>query len=378
MTPARARWAALATTAAAAAIAGSAPAQAAVPATTVVTANVAGPSATFSEVSTSPDCAGRLVSGGGTRLAQSTPTVIHNGIRLYGTVPSPDGTSASLDGDAGATRWLASGGSGGGVPSDAQTIGYGLCLGAGPSATQVVVASAPGPAGTFTTTHATATCPPGSRLLSGGARTTPGTVGSLKPNGSFPSDAAGRPLLSGTDPQSWTAVGLNGGGGDQGNATHAFAVCATAGELPRVTIAHVQVPEPQLASSAAQVSATCPAGTALLGGGGLISDAFEIPGSQGDHLTGSYPSDVNGTAVGNGTAAAWTAASHTGGSPTGSLTQTDVWALCGSDAEAPPPPGTGGGAGGGPGGGTGAGAPGGRPVNTRIPAIGGTAGRAIC
>jgi hypothetical protein len=350
--------------AAATLLAGGVAALASAPTTTVVTANVAGPSATFSEVSTSADCAGRLVSGGGTRLAQSTPTVLHNGIRLYASAPTPDGASASASGDAGPTRWLSAGGSGGAVPSDAQTIGYGLCLDAGPTATQVVVASVPGPGGTFATVRAIATCPAGSRLLSGGARTTPGTVGSLKPNGSFPSDADGRPLLTGTDPQSWTAVGLNGGGGDQTNATHAFAICATAGDLPRVTMSHAQVAEPQQASSAAQVSASCPAGTALLGGGGFISDAFEIPGSQGDHLTGSYPSDARGTAVGSGVPASWTAASHTGGSPTGSLTQTDVWALCASDAAAPPPAAMGGG-------GDGSQAPG-QLASKQPPAIAGT------
>ena len=146
-----------------------------------------------------------------------------------------------------------------------------------------------------------------------------------------------------------------------------------------MTIAHAQVPEPQLASSAAQVSATCPAGTALLGGGGFISDAFEIPGSQGDHLTGSYPSDANGTAVGNGTAAAWTAASHTGGSPTGSLTQTDVWALCASDAGAPPPPGTSAGAGAGAGrAAASAGAPGGAREHARAGDQRHAAGGAAC
>ncbi len=313
-------------------------ATAAAPATSISSSNVVGPSTTFSEVSTTSDCGGRLVSGGGTRLAQSTPTVTHNGIRLYASTPSPGGDAASASGERNPTRWLSSGGSGGGVPNDAQTLGYALCLDAGAVAgTQVVVASTAGPAGTFQTVHATATCPAGTRLLSGGARTTPGTVGSLKPNGSFPSDAAGAPLTEGANPSSWTAAGLNGGGGDQGNTTHAFAVCATGAALPNVGIAHARVPGPAAASSAAQVSASCPAGSTLLGGGGFISDAFGLPGSQGDHLTGSYPSDAAGTPVASGAAASWTAASHTGGVDSGSLTQTDVWALCGSAADAPAP-----------------------------------------
>ena len=306
--------------------------------TSISSSNVVGPSTTFSEVSTTSDCGGRLVSGGGTRLAQSTPTVTHNGIRLYASTPSPGVDAASASGERNPTRWLSSGGSGGGVPNDAQTLGYALCLNAGfVAGTQVVVASTTGPAGTFQTAHATATCPPGTRLLSGGARTTPGTVGSLKPNGSFPSDAGGTPLTEGANPSSWTAAGLNGGGGDQGNATHAFAVCTTGAALPNVGIAHARMPGPAAASSAAQVSASCPAGSTLLGGGGFISDAFGLPGSQGDHLTGSYPSDAAGTPVASGAAASWTAASHTGGVDSGSLTQTDVWALCASAADAPAP-----------------------------------------
>lgn len=340
------------------------------PSTSIVSSNVVGPSTTFSEVSTTSDCGGRLVSGGGTRLAQSTPTVQHNGIRLYASTPSP-GTDASANGDASPTRWLSSGGSGGGVPDDAQTLGYALCLDAGPAATQVVVASATGPAGTYDTAQATATCPSSTRLLSGGARTTPGTVGSLKPIGSFPSDDAGHPLTSGANPGSWTAVGLNGGGGDQGNMTFAFAICATGAALPNVAIAHAQVPGPALATTAAQVSASCPAGSALLGGGGFVSDAFGLPGSQGDHLTGSYPSDDQGTPVASGTAASWTLASHSGGVDSGSLTQTDAWALCATAAGTPPPmPGGPGGSGPG-GGGSGAAA----PINARAPGIAGSARR---
>jgi hypothetical protein len=296
--------------------------------TSVVSGNVAGPSSTFTEVTATADCGGQLVSGGGTRLAQSTDTVSHNGIHVDGSLPS---------GADGPTSWVAAGGSGGGVPNDAQTLAYAVCLASGPAATRVVVASTAGPSQTFQVVHATATCPDGTRLLSGGARTTPGTVGSLKPSGSYPSDAAGTPLVAGTNPSSWTVTGLNGGGGDQGNTTFAFALCATAGPLPTVTIAHARVPGPALASTPLQTTVACPDGTALLGGGGFISDAFGLPGSQGDHLTGSYPSDSRGTPVASGPAAAWTAASHTGGVDSGSLTQTDVWAMCATPADAPPP-----------------------------------------
>ena len=185
----------------------------------------------------------------------------------------------------------------------------------------------PGPSATFAETHATATCPPGTTLLSGGARATPGDVGSLKPRASYPSDAAGAPVLAGAA-SSWTAVGLNGGGGDRGNATHAYAVCA-AGALPvssctrRSQVRGRRAP-PRRSPPRARRAAT------LLGGGASISDAFGLPGSQGDHLTGSYPSDAAGVPVGAGPAGAWTAATHTGGVVSGALTQSDVWAMCAS------------------------------------------------
>ncbi|HEY6888799.1 MAG TPA: hypothetical protein VI300_13495, partial [Solirubrobacter sp.] len=293
--------------------------------TTVVSAGVPGPSAAFSEVTVAADCGGRTVSGGGARLDQGAQASLANGLHIDGSVP--------LDG----TRWLAAGGGGGAVPSDGLTVAYAVCADLPPLATTVVVADASGPTGTFQETRATATCPPGTGLLSGGARATPGTVGSLKPRASYPSDTSGAPALDGPAPSSWTAVGLNGGGGDQGNTTHAYAVCAAA--APPVFVAHVQVPGPATASTAAQATAPCPAGTVLLGGGASISDGFALPGSQGDHLTGSYPSTVTGIPVGGGPATAWTAATHTGGVDSGSLTQTDAWAMCASEpAAASPPP----------------------------------------
>lgn len=320
-------------------LAGALPAAAlaAPPSTSIVGAGTAGPSATFTEVAASADCQGTALSGGGTRLAQTTRTVVHNGIHIEGSFPSADGSTLPAGGEQHPTRWVAVGGSGGGVPSDAQTLAYGVCLDAGPSETTVVAASTRGPTGTFQMLHATATCPAGSRLLGGGSRTTPGVVGSLKPNGSFPSEADGTPVLSGANPSSWTVTGLNGGGGDQNNTTYAFALCALDGAAINVTVAHSQVPGPALASTPVETTATCPAGTALLGGGGFVSDAYGLPGSQGDHLTGSYPSDPSGTPVASGSTASWTAASHTGGVDSGALTQTDAWAMCASAGDAPLP-----------------------------------------
>ncbi|WP_344015180.1 hypothetical protein [Kitasatospora atroaurantiaca] len=51
--------------------------------------------------------------------------------------------------------------------------------------------------------------------------------------------------------------------------------------------------------------------------------------SGGPHLNGSFPSDSAGNPVADGTArpAYWTAATHTGGTPSPN-SYSDVWALC--------------------------------------------------
>jgi len=175
---------------------------------------------------------------------------------------------------------------------------------------------------------ATATCPANDRLLGGGARTTAGTAGGLKVIGSFPSNSTGTPVTSGTNPSSWTAVGLNGGTAGT-NTTYAFAICSTDATNPTVTVKNAEVSGPTAASSGATATVSCPANTVLVGGGAFISNSFGIPASQGDHLTGDFPSDSSGNPVTSGSAGAWTAASHTGGQSS-SGTATDVWALCGS------------------------------------------------
>jgi hypothetical protein len=280
----------------------------------------------------SANCSGKLVSGGGARVNVTTGTV-PNGLKVDGTVPSKTGSTQDVNGDTGPTHWLSAGGGGGQAPTNAQTWAYALCIasgtGHGPAATVVEVRSVPGPNARDTITRATVSCPTGTRLLSGGARTAPGTIGSLKIIGSFPSTSGGTPVTSGTNPGSWTAVGLNGGAGGTTNTTYAFAVCSTGTTRPAVTVKNARVSGPTVAGTAARVTTSCGAGTVLVGGGAFISNSFGIPGSQGDHLTGSFPSTTTGTPVTSGNASSWTASSHTGGQPS-SGTVTDVWALCGS------------------------------------------------
>jgi hypothetical protein len=312
----------------------------ALPTTSVVSASIDGPNAAMVSGQTYAACTPRLVSGGGARTDQA---VLSNGTHLNASFPTPDGVGPSASGDLSPTNWMGAGAIGGQATSGVTTWAYGICLDAGPASTIVVKASTPGPSETFTGRLATATCPTGTRLLSGGAQTLPGTVGSLKPNGSFPSDASGNPILSGTNPTSWTAAGLNGGQPPADNTTYAYAVCATAGDAnPTVLVRTAHIDGPGDASTGDQVTVGCPDGGVLLGGGGWISDEFGLPGSQGDHLTGSFPSDASGTPITSGVASAWTASSHIGGTVSGPKTDTDVWAMCavepaaGGGSDAPP------------------------------------------
>ncbi|MFD7256832.1 hypothetical protein [Streptomyces sp. NPDC059874] len=64
----------------------------------------------------------------------------------------------------------------------------------------------------------------------------------------------------------------------------------------------------------------------------MTTTDFTGPGSGGDHLNGSHPSDSSGNPVSDGatTAASWTTFAHTGG-VSSTNNRTDVWALCADD-----------------------------------------------
>ncbi|MEV6114285.1 hypothetical protein AB0L59_17665 [Streptomyces sp. NPDC052109] len=87
----------------------------------------------------------------------------------------------------GVTHWLGIGGSGGAVNSSFSSTPYALCLTSGViNHTQVVMNKLAGPTSSATVGLVTATCPAGTRLLGGGARSTPASIGSLKSIASFP------------------------------------------------------------------------------------------------------------------------------------------------------------------------------------------------
>jgi hypothetical protein len=102
----------------------------------------------------------------------------------------------------------------------------------GSGGTQVALTTHPGPLSPGGVTTATANCPTGTVLLSGGVSTGPANgqpQQGLHLTGSFPSSPAGDPVTaSGTDANAWTARAESGGqGSPAGTATTAFAVCLT-------------------------------------------------------------------------------------------------------------------------------------------------------
>ncbi|MGW2205012.1 hypothetical protein [Streptomyces sp. NPDC001774] len=313
----------------------------------------AGPASTFAEITTDAACSSGLISGGGISQAIGTGTS-SNGNKINGTVPSPDGSTEYL-GSTGVvgtdvTHWLGIGGSGGAVNASFSSTPYAMCFSSTlVDHTQVVMNKLAGPTSSGTVGLTTATCPANTRLLGGGARITPASVGSLKPIASFPTvnDSAhgfGQKAAADgeTNPDSWSAVGWNGGGGNSNNTTYAYAICS--GDAidvsgVTVTVRHTSVSGPTVATSGQTATVGCGegdgtlvSGGAAISGGSLTSTAFTGPGSVGDHLNGSYPSTSGGSPVGDGTttAAYWTADAHTGGGSSPN-TYTDSWALCADD-----------------------------------------------
>ncbi|MDH6132219.1 hypothetical protein P3T37_001604 [Kitasatospora sp. MAA4] len=320
-----------------------------------------GPATPFTGVSSHADCAHGLVSGGGIDQAEGDDRS-GNGNHVMGVAPSADGVTefTGAPGVVGhdVTHWLAFGGSGSNSSLTFSSTPYALCLSSHQVRhTQVVMNKATGPSASQTAKLVVATCPKGTRLIGGGARTTPASVGSLKPIASFPTfndaahDFGQKAAADGeTNPDSWTAVGGIGGGRDSGNTTYAYAICTgdhvNAKDLTtKVGFSEVSGPTTAGTRLTATVGCASPAGDrrhgngrdawqlvsggAATSGGDVTTTDFSKAGSGGTHLAGSYPSDSAGTPVADGTTApaSWAASVHVGGSPSPN-TYTDVWALC--------------------------------------------------
>ncbi|RAG82593.1 hypothetical protein DN069_26880 [Streptacidiphilus pinicola] len=309
-----------------------------------------GPGTPFTGVSSHADCAQGLVTGGGADQATGDNRA-GNGNHVMGLSPSADGATEYLGTPgvvgADATHWLAFGGSGSNSSPAFSTTPYAMCLTSnGIRHTLVVMDKAAGPSIGQTSKLVVATCPAGTRLLGGGARATPASVGSLKPIASYPTfadaahDFGQKAAADGeTNPDSWAAVGGIGGGRDDDNTTYAYAICTGFGvdvKHDSTTVHFRETAGPTVASTSQAVTAGCTAddgvlvsGGAAASGGSVTTTDFSKAGSGGTHLIGSFPSDADGTpaAGGSGTAASWTADIHAGGSPSPN-TFSDVWALC--------------------------------------------------
>ncbi|MFB7360429.1 hypothetical protein [Streptomyces gardneri] len=311
-----------------------------------------GPASANSEISTHADCSSGLISGGGINQAIGTgPSV--NGNHVNGTSPSADGTT-EYTGSTGVvgtdvTHWLGIGGSGGQVNAAFSTTPYAMCFTSNLiNHTQVVMNKANTPTAGATPGLVTATCPANTRLLGGGARTTPGNRGSLKTIASFPTfndsvHGYGQKAAADgeTNPDSWTAVGWDSGAGSS-NYTYAYAVCSGSGinvSGATVKVRYTEVSGPTTGSTGRTATVGCGqgdgnlvSGGAAISGGSVTTTNFTGPDSGGDHLNGSFPSTAGGAAVSDGTttAAYWTAFAHTGGQSSPG-THTDAWALCADD-----------------------------------------------
>ncbi|KPI02411.1 hypothetical protein OV450_4661 [Actinobacteria bacterium OV450] len=311
-----------------------------------------GPASANSEISTHADCSSGLVSGGGLNQAIGTGSSV-NGNHVNGTAPSSNGTSeyTGATGVVGTdvTHWLGIGGSGGQVNASFSTTPYAMCFTSNLiNHTQVVMNKANTPTAGATAGLVTATCPANTRLLGGGARTTPGNTGSLKTIASFPTfnDSAhafgAKAAADGeTNPDSWTAAGWDSGA-NSANYTYAYAICSGSGinvSSATVKVRYTEVSGPTTGSTGQTATVGCGqgdgnlvSGGAAISGGSVTTTSFTGPGSSGDHLNGSFPSTSGGAAVADGTttAAYWTASAHTGGQSSPS-THTDAWALCAND-----------------------------------------------
>src|SRR5437588_1722776 len=125
-------------------------------------------------------------------------------------------------------------------------------------------------------TPATTACPAGTVLVGGGIRVFFATgdqiVTSLvyEPNnglvvkGSLPTDASGT-IVPSADPAHWTALGGFAGQSEAGDDVTGFAMCSTGGPAHTLVVT-ATVNGPIAAATVAVVTASCPAGTRLVGG----------------------------------------------------------------------------------------------------------------
>lgn len=212
--------------------------------TRVLSSTIRGPTAAAGIARATATCpAGTTLVGGGGLMGPTGTLNASPSQKVVGSYPSdPTGTMVS----SAPTSWSAVGSAGGRADPDNFTTAFAICGSGSPLTTRVVRADRLGhPAGPGNSNPgsdpvatATATCPVGTTLLAGGEladATPPPLQQGVHVRGSYPSDAAGRPLT--TAPRSWSAVVQSGGQPTPGTNTHAFALCATLPASPSADLA---------------------------------------------------------------------------------------------------------------------------------------------
>jgi hypothetical protein len=180
-------------------------------------------------------------------------------------------------------------------------------------------------------TPTTATCAAGQTLTGGGILQDrlDGTLptNGLRIHGDVPSSSSGAFAKNGSrDPTSWTAVGGFGGTGETGDEVKAFALCSSHGPN-KILVVSKTAAGPQAAATTLKLTATCPANTWLIGGGG----ATHPPSDPSLKTIGSYPSTAAGKpfTAGEQDPRSWTALGAAGGMRFGTgHPTTTVFALC--------------------------------------------------
>jgi hypothetical protein len=213
--------------------------------------------------------------------------------------------------------------------------------------------------GTHRGVTVTARCTAGTRLVGGGGylRTVadPAAAGAVPPTnglvlggtaastGASPADLVAAD--GAVDPASWLSIANYTGVSEAGNQASSFALCTTSGGPSHtvVKIASRTAPNAtQEVSPPTVTTATCPAGTRLVGGGATTSTPDQVNdgvtvGNNGNlKPLGSYPSNASGVTAGNGSTSAtsWSAYGSAGITSVGD-TVTAV-ALCSSDPATAP------------------------------------------
>ncbi len=201
--------------------------------------------------------------------------------------------------------------------------------GAGTLSLSIVSASTAMPSTTnFSTAQATVACPSGSTLVGGGDELT--RSGSPVPNdgavtlGLNPSDSSGNTVSGGTaTPSNWTASAGYSGMAPGLDTVTAYGMCASGGPAATVIEAATTATD-----SLGPVTAVCPSGSSLVGGGGGYTS---FAGSNNTKVFDSFPSDAAGDVPSDGATGptAWT---FQGNSNNATAETTTAIAFCATDA----------------------------------------------